>query len=135
MKFEKNWQFKTLENLEKDVWPEEDFDSHVVRRTSELRKVPLNEFSVEDLRIMIGQNFSLPYLVPLALDRLEENVLAEGDFYPGDLLVAVSSAVDEFWDKNREYEDRLRKLISVNVSLIIENKVKLGKRFSELVRR
>ena len=44
---------------------------------------------VEDLQIMIGQQIGLPYLVPITLQRLRANVLAEGAFYPGDLLANV----------------------------------------------
>lgn len=129
MKFENNWQFKTLENLEKEVWPKVDFDSHLVTRTSKLRKVPLNEFSNEDLRIMIGQNLGLPYLVPLAIERLKENVLAEGDLYPGDLLVTVTSTESDFWDKNLNYKEKLARLISDNDAPIADNGLKLGKCF------
>jgi hypothetical protein len=34
----------------------------------------------------------LPHLVPLALDILEHDPLAEGDCYPGDLLMSLVSA-------------------------------------------
>ena len=129
MKFENNWQFKTLENLEKEVWPTAEFNSHLVTKTSKLRKVPLNEFGIEDLRIMIGQNLSLPYLVPLAIEKLKENVLAEGDLYPGDLLVAVTSTESVFWDKNLNYKEKLARLISDNNAIIADNGLKLGKCF------
>jgi len=46
----------------------------------------LRQFSVEDLHIMVGQSIGLPYSVPLALQHLPKNPLAEGDFYLGDLL-------------------------------------------------
>jgi hypothetical protein len=39
-------------------------------------------------------------LVPLALERLRENPLSEGDFYPGDLLAAVLSSDASFWQAN-----------------------------------
>lgn len=131
MRFENNWQFKMLEHLEKEVWPKVDLNTHLGTRTSKLRKVPLNEFSIEDLRIMIGQNFSLPYLIPLAIDRLRENVLAEGDLYPGDLLVAVTSTESDFWNKNLNYKEKLARLISDNISIIADNGLKLGKCFRE----
>ena len=46
---------------------------------------------------MIGQNIGLSYLVPLALEYLEKDPLAEGDFYPGDLLASVLRADARFW--------------------------------------
>ena len=107
------------------------FDSHLVTRTSKLRKVPLNEFTVEDLRIMIGQNIGLPYLIPLAIDRLKENVLAEGDLYPGDLLVAVTSIESDFWNGHPNYRKELDAIISDNISIISDNGLKAGKYFRE----
>lgn len=138
MKLESNWQFKTLENLlarrgerfpNRKRRPDPDFHSHVVRRTNELHKVPLNEFSVEDMRIMIGQNFGLPYLVPLAIAKLRENALAEGDFYPGDLLVAITSIDPQFWVDNPNYERDVKEIVADNRALIVENRVKVGKAF------
>jgi hypothetical protein len=83
---------ETLEVLEGDVWPPADFHSHLVAMVHQLRKKPLLEFTVEDLRIMIGQRIGLPHLMPLAIGILEQEPLAEGDFYPGDLLYSVVGA-------------------------------------------
>jgi hypothetical protein len=46
---------------------------------------------------MIGENVGLTYLLPLAIERLEENPLAEGDYYPGDLLKAVMGVEESAW--------------------------------------
>jgi hypothetical protein len=131
MKLENNWQFKTLENLEKDVWPPMGFDSHLITRISKLRKVPLNELEVEDLRIMIGQNVGLRFLVPLALERLKENILVEGDHYPGDLLVAVASIENEFWKEHLTYKKQMDTIISDNLAIISDNRLKLGENFNQ----
>jgi hypothetical protein len=40
------------------------FPYFLVRTCHALRQKPLREFTVEDLRIILGQNFSLEYLVP-----------------------------------------------------------------------
>jgi len=65
MKLENNWRNKTIENLEKDKWPAVDLDSYLVKRTQELRKIPINAFTADDLRIMIGQQIGLNYLIQL----------------------------------------------------------------------
>jgi hypothetical protein len=52
---------------------------------------------VEDLRIMIGQNIGLRYLVPLAITRLNEQPLAEGSYFPGDLLCNVLRVEPNYW--------------------------------------
>jgi hypothetical protein len=83
---------KTIEQLEGRVWSPATYESYLVSTVHRLRKKPIGEFTVEDLRIMIGQGVGLPYLVPLALDVLLQQPLAKGDFYPGDLLSSVVSA-------------------------------------------
>jgi hypothetical protein len=71
------------------------------------RQKPLAELTVEDLRVLIGQNESLGRLVPLALLRLEENPLSEGDYYPGDLLNAVLTVSGDFWRDHDELASEL----------------------------
>lgn len=93
---ENNWRYKSLQNLEKEDWGEPRYSTHLVTRCHELRRIPLNEFTIEDLRIMIGQAIGLAYLVPLALEELRENILVEGNLYPGDLLVNIIKVDSNF---------------------------------------
>ena len=111
MKLENNWRQKTLENLEKDYWDKADYDSGLVRRCHELRKIALENFTIEDLRIMIGQQISLNYLIPLALEVLAKDLFAEGDFFEGDLLKNVLAIDNAFWDNNKNYWTTLDSLI------------------------
>jgi CDI immunity proteins len=90
-------QSRTLTELEGDDWGPPPFDSYLVRTIHALRYEPLRDFTVEDLRITNGQSFSLLSLIPLALARLRENVLAEGAFYPGDLLGVVLRSDPDLW--------------------------------------
>jgi contact-dependent growth inhibition (CDI) system CdiI-like immunity protein len=94
---------KSLQELEHKDWGEPTYDSYLVTTIHRLRRVPLRQFTVEDLRIMIGQNIGLQYLVPLALEHLRRNPLAEGDYYPGDLLKMVLSADAKFWQNHPEW--------------------------------
>src|SRR5690606_2937176 len=100
-----NWKDKTLESLEKKIWSSLDNDegSYLVKTCNSLRKKQLRNFSVEDLRIMIGQNIGLEFLIPLALDVLKDNILAEGDFYEGDLLNSVLTSDRKYWEKSTEF--------------------------------
>ena len=90
---------KSLHELQKEDWGEPTFDSHLVHECHRLRRVPLKDYNVEDLRIMIGQNIGLNYLMPLAIEKLEQNPLAEGDYYAGDLLVNVLLVEARFWSQ------------------------------------
>ena len=111
MKLENNWQQKTLENLEKRNIDKPTFDSYLVRRCFELYKVPLEEFTTEDLRIMIGQQIGLDYLIPLAIETLKKDLFAEGDYYEGDLLKNVLEIDTTFWNSNRKHWQTLNELI------------------------
>ncbi len=51
---------KSLQELEQSDWREQTYDSHLVTTVNRLWRVPLRQFSVEDLRIMIGQSIGLP---------------------------------------------------------------------------
>jgi len=116
MKVERNWKDKTLESLEKKIWPSLDKDegSYLVKTCHSLRNKQLKDFSVEDLRIMIGQNIGLEYLIPLALDVLEGNILAEGDFYEGDLLKSVLTSDKKYWEKSTENWRKVKELFEKN---------------------
>jgi hypothetical protein len=83
---------KTLDELEGVVWGKPTFDSYLVTTCHRLRTKPVDEFSVEDLRIMIGQRIGLPHLVPLAIGEREP--LAAGHYYAGDLLASVIGTAD-----------------------------------------
>jgi hypothetical protein len=101
---------KSLQELEHKDWGEPAYDSYLVTTIHRLRQVPLREFTVEDLRIMIGQNIGLQYLVPLALEHLRRNPSAQGDYYPGDLLKMVLDADAEFWQNHPEWHKEVEEI-------------------------
>lgn len=103
---------KTLEELERSNWGEPNFPSYLVTTCHKLRRKKLKDFTVEDLRIMIGQNIGLPFLMPLAIEILKESPLAAGDFYAGDLLNSVLSIETEFWQRNVELWQDVEHIIS-----------------------
>jgi hypothetical protein len=103
---------KSLDQLEGVEWGPADYDSSLVAACHRLRTKPIGDYSVEDLRIMIGQRIGLQFLVPLALEILERDPLAEGDYYPGDLLKSVLGVDESFWVGEWEWRDRLQELLS-----------------------
>lgn len=105
----------SLQYLEKDYWSEPEYDSHLVTRCHELRKIPLSDFEIEDLRIIIGQGIGLKYLVPLAINELEKDIMAEGDMYPGDLLEKVAKLEGGFWEENPQLKTKLSEIIQHNL--------------------
>ncbi len=101
---------KTLEELEGKIWPEDEFGSNLTRTCCQLRKKPVDEFTVEDLRIMIGQSIGLQFLLPQAMELLDRNPAAEGDYYPGDLLVSVIRGGRPFLEAHRDIATRLKSI-------------------------
>ena len=114
---------KNLEELENDNWGSPEYNSRLVIRTHELRRLPLNKFTAEDLRMMIGQKFSLDYLVPVALELLTPNLFPEGDLYEGALLENILKLGPGFWKKNIDYWYKLDNLMKDGAAEIKEEKI------------
>ena len=133
-KFENNWKSKSLESLEKDFWGEIPQDeSHLVITCHRLRKKQLKEFDTEDLRIMIGQNIGLKYLIPLALDSLKKDILAKGDFYEGDLLKSVLTSNQDYWKTEIDNWNQMRELFKERITEIEKEaaQYEIGKKILE----
>jgi GTP cyclohydrolase II len=97
---ENNWKNKSLQNLERIKFASTKVGSNLIMQVYSLYQKPLNDFSIEDLRLMIGQEMGLEYLVPLAIEVLAKNIFAEGDLYEGDLLQSVLSIQALFWQNH-----------------------------------
>lgn len=97
----------SLAQLEGQDWGPPTFDSHLVRTCHQLSTKPIGEFTAGDLRIMIGQQIGLIFLVPLALEKLSVEPLLEANFYPGDLLCNVLRLPKEFWTKHWNLRQQL----------------------------
>lgn len=130
MKLEHNWRQKNLENLEKDNWgavPEG--ESSIVQRSYRFRKVPLEAYTTDDIRFMIGQQIGLSYLLISAIELLQKDLFVEGNYYEGDLLAAVLHITPSYWKGNREQwlainqliEGRLDELRAFRPRLEIDN--------------
>jgi len=110
---------KSLEQIENDYWDEAEYDSYVVRTCHSMRKKPLSEVTIEELRLVIGQGFSLEYLMPIAIEKLNENILAHGDLYGGDLFFnVISKNTIDYWKSHKEDWKALLELYNKNKDVI-----------------
>jgi len=108
----------TLDEIEGKTWGEAPGDAtFLMRRCHELRRQPIEGFTVEDLRIMIGQAIGLDALVPVALSTVEDNPLAAGDYFEGDLLVSLLGVPDAYWADHTDDWYRLREVAGRVASL------------------
>lgn len=94
-------QSKSIEQLENDYWKEPpEFPTNLVKRCFEYRKIKVSELTIEQIRLLISQKIGIEFLIGIALEKLEQNIIVEGDLYEGDLLDSVSKVPTEFWNKN-----------------------------------
>jgi hypothetical protein len=101
---------RSLEEIEDDRWGDPPADAtRLISTAHALRTRPVGALDAEGLRLLISQQIGLDTLVPLALDQVERNPLAEGDFYPGDLLDALMRRVPEsYWQAHEDQRTRVR---------------------------
>ncbi len=103
---------RSLQEIEGVDMGEPTYESSLVINCHRLHKIPLKDFEVEDLRRMIVQQFSLTYLVPLALQELHKCPYAGGDLYEGALLNAVLGIEAAFWHQRPDLAADLITLIN-----------------------
>ncbi len=71
--------------------------SHLISTCIGLQFKPLKDFTTEDLRILLGQNIGTEYLLPIAIEQLNQNIMCGGDLSPGDLLRNVLALPITTW--------------------------------------
>jgi hypothetical protein len=99
---------RTIEQLEANPWPAAPAEaSPMVIRCHALRKVPVSQLSVGDVRVLPGQEIGTRFLIPVAVKFLEEAPLVEGDHYPGDLLLNVLRLESNHWKEEQELLQRV----------------------------
>jgi hypothetical protein len=111
-----SWLRLSLTRLEGHDWGDPEYDSYVVRTVHELRRKPIGELTDEELRLALRQQVGLKYLVPLALDRLNEDPFRSGDFHEGDVLVALLGLPADFWVGRGVWREALRAVAAAAVN-------------------
>lgn len=101
---------RSLEEIEDDRWGDPPADAtRLISTAHALRTRPISALDAEGLRLLISQQIGLDTLVPLALDHVERDPLAEGDFYPGVLLDALMRRVPQsYWQAHEDQRARVR---------------------------
>ncbi|NSL85406.1 contact-dependent growth inhibition system immunity protein [Chitinophaga solisilvae] len=115
------WRYKSLEQLENKSWEpttEKDAEqfAELNKRCIALSKVPVIKLTASDLRVLIGQSFNPAYLVPLAIEKLKDDLFVEADLYPGDLLKNVLDVPAHFWEEHQDLHHDLKTMIKDRAS-------------------
>ena len=100
---------QSLQELEQSDWGDPNAgETSLMADCRRLHRVPIRDLTIHDLVTLIGQNIGLPWLVPLALEHLRKQPLAEGFYYPGDLLHAVLTVKSPFWGDHPLWRAEIR---------------------------
>jgi hypothetical protein len=83
----------------------------LVDKVHRLRTIQIEKLEPKDVRLLIGQNVGLRFLIPVALDILSDDIFIDTDFYNGDLLQNVLQVDKNFWNENKELKDTLDGLL------------------------
>lgn len=117
---------KSIEQLENNYWKDEiEFPSNLVINCHKYRKIPIKDLTIEQLRLLISQKIGIGYLVEIAIEKLEQDIMAQGDLYEGDLLDAVLRLPADFWRENQTGFQTIKKLVERNSERI---KTELGEK-------
>jgi hypothetical protein len=104
---------RPLQELERDRWSAPSGDeTRLMVTVRELRRKPIGGLTVKDMRLLIRQNVGLAHLLPLAVEVLRSDPLAEGDMYEGDLLAAVLTRDAGVWIDYPELRREVRSIVS-----------------------
>ena len=126
MKFQNNWRQKSLGNLEPKYRSEfKQEESSITKRFNKLIELPLENYTIDDVRFMIIQETGLPYLLTLAIEILQNNLFAEGNYYEGDLLSSVLKIKPENWNQNKDHWLEIEKLIQPRIEQLREFRPRL----------
>lgn len=120
--------YKSIAELENIECMDCGMDSYVVRTSLNALKKPLNQLSIEEIRLLITQKLGVKYVLPAAVNALEDDIFQEVTYYNGDLLNAVLNLPMSFWNDNKNEYEKMRILIKKNY-LKIQNAEFVDKEF------
>ena len=75
--------------------------------------------SKEEIRLLIGQKIGLKYVIPKAIDLLEQNPLIEVYYYEGDLLSNMLKLSFDDWCDNYDQLHSFQIILEKNLPSIL----------------
>jgi hypothetical protein len=104
---------KSIAELEKVDWPKPRPDTPpIFVRCYELRKKRISTLNVQDLRVLIGQDVGLEYVLSMGLDEVERDPLVEAEHYKGDLLAVILRASSGFYELHPDLRSRAEQVLA-----------------------
>lgn len=130
-----------IENLEKSL---NELEGHIdssdpndalVKKVEEIRKKRLKDLTVEDLALLLRQQISLEFVVPLCLNKLNEDILIEMERSGLRLLSTLLKIEKDFWSANQDLYNQTADLMNGKMDEIMnpemDNSVELDSYISD----
>ncbi len=109
---------KSIAELEGYKWqgniPNAD-SSFLERRFYELHDRQIKDLTLKDIDLYIEQEYGLKYVVPIALDILDRDILTKVD-YEGALIFNILNINADYWSNNPDMKIRLVKIAEKNLT-------------------
>ena len=88
---------KSLLELEPENWDVANLDEQQLAIAQRCAAKPLRRLGLTELYLLLRENLALPYVAPLAIQRLEGEPFLEAATHRGDLLTALMESDSRFW--------------------------------------
>ena len=83
----------------------------MIDQVHRLRIIQIERLEPKEIRLLIGQEVGLKYLIPVAFDILRDDLFIDTELFEGDLLQNVIKVDIDFWDNNNELKNELDDLL------------------------
>ena len=100
-------QSKSIEELSEYCWFAPEYESNIVVTSHALRRKKLADLSLEDIRMGLFQQVGVTYLVPMALEIVEQDPFAESFNFPAEIVLALLLIPHDYWQAHLDVGDRL----------------------------
>jgi hypothetical protein len=101
---------KSIQELTGDFWPDPGIESYVIRTSHAVRRKPLDSLSLEDIRMGVMQQVGLTYLVPIAIEAVEQDPFAESMHFEAEITLKLLQIPYEYWKRHPALRDRLERV-------------------------
>ena len=102
---------KTLMQLDPDAWDPDALDPEWGVFVQRLANKPLRKFLPTEMYALLQRQLGLPFVVPLAINRLEADPFLQAAQYPGDLLTVLIEVDSRFWNERYDLWDAMMSML------------------------
>ena len=94
---------KSIQELENDFWPDQkEYPTGLVERCHRYRKIKIKDLQIHQIITLLIQDIGSDYLMPLVLERMDNDISEEDDFDGSSFLESIDFFSDEIFKRNPE---------------------------------